>query len=72
MRCVVGTIEVLSIPAGREEDLRTKTVWTVHSRKTTRLGIPTSLVVVETVVTNRLRCEVVTWSSLEWVASDHS
>ena len=71
VRCVVGGIEVLSIPARREEDLSSQTIGAIVVREVSSLwlGSPT---IVETVVADCLRRKVGTTSTFEWVAGNHA
>lgn len=69
---LIWKIEILSVPTRWEEDLRTKTIWTVHIGETTSLRVATLFVVVEAVVADSLRGKVTTPRALEGVASKHS
>lgn len=68
---MIRSVEILSVPARREENLRSKTIGTIHVREARGLGISGILVVVEAVVTDGVGGSIVARSSLEWITSNH-
>lgn len=71
MRHVVGSIQLLSIPARREKDLSSKSVGTIVVGEHGGFGLRRTIVV-EATVADCLRCEVVAGSTLERVPCDHA
>lgn len=68
---VIRSVKVLSIPARREENLRSKTVGTVHVWEGRSFGISGILVVIEAVVTDSVGRGVIARRSLEGVTGNH-
>jgi hypothetical protein len=71
VRGVAGGVQVLSVPAAREEYLRTETVRAVDGGKTIGLG-GSGTIVVETVEADGLGLEVTSVVALEGVTRDHA
>lgn len=72
MRLVISAIKILSIPAGREENLRSETVRTIDGGETACLWVSGILVVIETIVADGLGSKIVGRRSLERITSNHS
>jgi hypothetical protein len=71
MRLVIGGVEVYTVPARWEENLRTKTVGAVVVRKSIGLWLGRAIVI-QTVVADGLRGKGPSIVALEGVASQHA
>lgn len=71
MRLVVGRVEILAIPAGREEDLSANTIRAASGRQVVRLG-PWRTIVIEAGKVHSGASKVGSVIALEGIASDHT
>lgn len=69
---VVCAVKIFAIPASREEDLRSQTIGTIVSGKSTSLWVAGTLVVVQTVIADCLRSKIIAGCSLERISRYHA